>query len=599
MKTNWLKQNCEKIICLILSLMGTMGAGLLLFFDSGNDRYVLNSFVYILVFVAFLCLYVKVWGRLARGEKIFAICFSIFLSVILALGTTLDVFGEIDWSWKTPATISLLSFAIYPVTGAVIELINKVKLKNISDYSKKKLWWITYGIIFIGGILVLLAVFPGVYGYDAAYQMAEVLEDSVEMTVKYPLPFCYLLAGMVNLGKVLFGSYEIGLAMFSLLQLVFMTYVATKMVMYVLEKTRNIYFYAFSVLFFGAFPLYTVMTVSTTQDTIFAGVFSLLFLKLLEVVENKDFWKKKRNPIILAILVLLLCLMRMNGVYCAAVAVILMVIFGKGRRVALGVCFAIPICIYLIYANVILGALGIHGERTIQEMSSIPSQQLARVYTYNFEGLDEGDKEELDKYYAILDNFQYYEVNPSISDLMKAGINEDAVKNDPMGYLGLWAKLGLKDGENYIEAFLMNNLGMWYPNKNYKDTRMYHPYIEYEMTDAKYYHDYYIEIKRTSLFQLYDKVLQLLLVRNAWKAVPVVSTVFTTGSYFILVVFLTGLIIVRRNWKYLIPLCLVAGLYVTVILAPVMLLRYMFGIIVIAPILVALVFEQKRSSVVK
>ena len=118
-------------------------------------------------------------------------------------------------------------------------------------------------------------------------------------------------------------------------------------------------------------------------------------------------------------------------------------------------------------------------------MLSIPSQQLARVYNYNIDVFNEEEIEELNKSYSKLENFKYYTERQSISDLTKGVLNSDYVKNNLNKYIKLWLNIGLKDPKNYVEAFLLNNLGYWYPNKNYKDDRMYHPYIEYEMLDAK------------------------------------------------------------------------------------------------------------------
>lgn len=392
----------------------------------------------------------------------------------------------------------------------------------------------------------------------------------------------------------MFNSYQIGFAIYCFLQMLFLSFVSTKITIYSLKRTNNIYIYLFSVLLFSVFPLYTVMALSATQDSLFAGLFALVILNILDMFENKNYWKNFINPILLSILILFACMIRNNGFYTFLVSIPFIILFKKDKKWLTLLIFLIPLILYKIYSGPVYNLIGIQNTDTMGEMLSVPSQQLARVYNYNNTVFNNKDKTLLNKYYTDVDKFTEYIFRQSISDPIKGLINNNNVSNDLSGYISLWAKIGIKDPKNYTEAFLLNTLGYWYPNKNYSDLRMYHPYIEYDMMNAKFWNKKYIDIKRSSKFKAYDKLLYLTLVKNYWKKVPIISTIFTMGTYFIVFIFLIGIAILRKKWQYFIPLSIVLGLYITLFLSPVGLFRYCFPILMILPILLSLIISKNN-----
>ena len=445
------------------------------------------------------------------------------------------------------------------------------------------------------GFLVFLALYPGVYGYDAGAQTKMILYKDVNLTSHFSIPYSFVLTKLILLGKTLFGSYEAGFATYSFIQMLFMSYVATKITIYVVKITKNSYMYLACILLFSLCPLYTVMVISSAQDVFFSGFFALIIINVLNLIYDKNYYKSWYNPLSLVILILLLCLARNNGFYTILVALPFILIFNKNKKIITFIIFLIPLLMYKIYTGPIQHKMGVIKYDTMNEMMSIPSQQIARVYTYNKKSFSKNDIKNLNKYYFNLDNFKYYKINQLISDQSKGAINNDNVSNDLGGYIKFWWKLGIKNPENYVEGFLLNSLGFWFPNKNYHDYRMYHPYIEYKMMDGKFYDKRYLEIRRKSKFTLYEKLLNITLVENKWKRIPVISTFFTTGSYFVTILFLIGISIIKKRWSLFVPLSIILGLYVTLFLSPVCLFRYCFPIFIIMPIIISLILTSNTK----
>lgn len=589
----YIASNLKNIIPFVLSFISTLGINGLITITS--KQFTNNSFVYFIFFALFLFTFSKI-KILKKGYTIFSIIFSVFLSLVLIIGSQLEFYSEIIWSFATLIKIIALSVSIFPLNYLLLKYVDKFKIQKSDNINYKKIFVITFLIILFFNFLVFLALYPGEYGYDAGFQIMEILEKDVQITSHFSLLFSFILAKVVNLGKVLFGSYQVGFGIYCFLQMTFLSYVATKITVFCTKRIPNKIIYFINVLFFSFFPLYTLMSISAAQDSVFAGLFCLIILNVIELIENKDYWKNKLKPISLGILIFLLCLIRNNGFYCILISIPFIFLACKNKKVVVLLIFIIPLFAYKIYSGPVFNILGVTKTDTFREMLSIPSQQFARVYNYNLKVFSKEELKQLKKFYPQIDDFKYYTYRQSIADPTKSVLNNKYVKSNLKDYISLWTSNGVKDPENYVEAFLLNSLGFWYPNKNYNDDRMYHPYIEIEMMDAAKWNPRYVQIKRESKFPIYEKILNITIGKNAWKRIPIISTIFTTGTYFIIFIFLFLLTILRRNFKYMLPISIILGLYATLFLSPVALFRYCFPIIMVSPLMINLILYQKKND---
>lgn len=589
----YIASNLKNIIPFVLSFISTLGINGLITITS--EQVTNNSFVYFIFFALFLFTFSKI-KIFKKGYTIFSIIFSVFLSLVLIIGSQLEFYSEIIWSFATLIKIIALSVSIFPLNYLLLKYVDKFKIQKSDNINYKKIFVITFLIILFFNFLVFLALYPGEYGYDAGFQIMEILEKDVQITSHFSLLFSFILAKVVNLGKVLFGSYQAGFGIYCFLQMTFLSYVATKITVFCVKRIPNKIIYFINVLFFSFFPLYTLMSISAAQDSVFAGLFCLIILNVIELIENKDYWKNKLKPISLGILIFLLCLIRNNGFYCILISIPFIFLACKNKKVVVLLIFIIPLFAYKIYSGPVFNILGVTKTDTFREMLSIPSQQFARVYNYNLKVFSKEELKQLKKFYPRIEDFKYYTYRQSIADPTKSVLNNKYVKSNLKDYISLWTSNGVKDPENYVEAFLLNSLGFWYPNKNYNDDRMYHPYIEIEMMDAAKWNPRYVQIKRESKFPIYEKILNITIGKNAWKRIPVISTIFTTGTYFIIFIFLFLLTILRRNFKYMLPISIILGLYATLFLSPVALFRYCFPIIMVSPLMINLILYQKKND---
>lgn len=431
----YIASNLKNIIPFVLSFISTLGINGLITITS--EQVTNNSFVYFIFFALFLFTFSKI-KILKKGYTVFSIIFSVFLSLVLIIGSQLEFYSEIIWSFATLIKIIALSVSIFPLNYLLLKYVDKFKIQKSDNINYKKIFVITFLIILFFNFLVFLALYPGEYGYDAGFQIMEILEKDVQITSHFSLLFSFILAKVVNLGKVLFGSYQVGFGIYCFLQMTFLSYVATKITVFCVKRIPNKIIYFINVLFFSFFPLYTLMSISAAQDSVFAGLFCLIILNVIELIENKDYWKNKLKPISLGILIFLLCLIRNNGFYCILISIPFIFLACKNKKVVVLLIFIIPLFAYKIYSGPVFNILGVTKTDTFREMLSIPSQQFARVYNYNLKVFSKEELKQLKKFYPQIDDFKYYTYRQSIADPTKSVLNNKYVKSNLKDYISLW-----------------------------------------------------------------------------------------------------------------------------------------------------------------
>ena len=590
------KNNVKKILNLLFAILSV--GGIAYYLIIGSTGYRANNLIYI----PFLYIYYKLYVKINYKEKkfVYSTILSVITSTIMILGVQLERCNDIFWTLSTLVKIVMLMFAFIPIYNNLISLLDRISNRPVSSELElsKKNKLIIFGTLLFFGILGFLALYPGLYGYDAGYEIMQMQYEDVTITTHFSVIYSYFLYWFVNLGNTIFNSYTIGFAMYSFVQMFIMTFVAAKICIFVHKVSHNKKLLILSTIFFCVFPLHIIMMVSAAQDTLFCGLIALVLIEIYNLaMDTENFWHKIINPIKFVILALLLCVVRNNGLYILLVPAVLTIFFVKKYKFRSIALYAIAIALFFVYKGPILKKMNVVEVDTIREMSSVPCQQIARSYIYKNEVYSEDEKALIEKVFAYRQGelFEYYTVNQSISDSVKATMNETFVKENSSEVIKLYVDNLIEDSENYVEGFLFNSLGFWYPDKTYPDYRIYHPYIEYDMLEAKTYNERYIEIERNSKIPLYDKALNLIVGKNYWNNIPVVSSIFTCGTYFLLLVFAFFYVIYKKKIRLLYVLSLLFAYYLTLLLSPVCIFRYCYALVLCAPIIIAALISKDEQ----
>lgn len=589
----WLSDKGKRI--LISALWGYLAlTGVVKYIKIGiADKNFSNNFVYFSLYFMITALIFLSVQYIERKRAIYSACLAFFLAVILIVGAQIEYLEAIVWTAGTAVKILLLVSFLFPICILLFYGVTEYEQKELEwkTFFWKK-WKIFFIIVLFWGI-AYLALFPGIYDYDSIAQTLQFLVTG-NISAHHPVIHSFLLSAFLEIGKIVFNSYEIGLGIYSLLQLLFLAYVAMQISWRLLKKNHKRLF-VFSMLFYALFPVHYIMAVWATKDVIFTALFVLVSLSLIDMIDSTSgFWEKKGNLIRFVIITVLMCAFRNNGVYALFFVIPVCFFCFKEKRGRVILLLVVSIGIYFGYQNVLLPAAGVEAGN-MREMMSVPCQQLAKVYVENPSVYTEEEKQTL---FELIPekNIMDYQYRPMIADATKNYFNSDAFQREPGKYVRLYINIGLKSPRKYIEAFLQNSCGFWYPNKSYPDERMYHPYMEFDMADPNLFGGDYIYLERYSLFPQYESALRRVIVDTEWENLPLISSFFVPGSYFVVLVFAVAVSFFKKNYKQLLILGFWAGLWCTLLISPVALIRYAYPVIFCLPLLMCFVFENRQES---
>lgn len=170
--------------------------------------------------------------------NVFILTYSIILSLVIVFGTQLEYNGEIFFNLKIffeIICVGIDSFTILQFLNAALQKYTE-KRKNIKENRLKIAGFCS---IFITSLLVFLAVYPGIFGYDAIYELQSGLILG-RMNEHYSVIFVHLLSRIFSIGIHISGGYQLGCAIFIIMQLIFMTYVSNKICYKIYEFTKDI-----------------------------------------------------------------------------------------------------------------------------------------------------------------------------------------------------------------------------------------------------------------------------------------------------------------------------------------------------------------------
>ena len=525
-----------------------------------------------------------------------SVLFAVIAGMLTALGYQLDTTGMV--SYRDLLITSLVLTPLYLLAfGLVASWFGGCRHGKIESKSRPLLFGCV-GVICLSWFVWYLVLFPGVYGYDGAFCLLEWIDDDAELTSRWSIPFTWLYSSVIVAGRNATGSYTTGFAVYSFLQMAFLIYCCARVIGAVMHRSKVAGPIA-TTLFFALNPLFPILAVSSSQDALFTGFFALIVVHVVELLDDTDAFRSSRiKLVLLAVVVLLFCLVRNNGLYALVVALPFLVLLTRGKAILklIGCTFCIPMVVALLIQGPVYDAMGVSKTTTLQEMMSVPVMQLSRTYTYEGSSLSNQDKTEILSYIP-LEGMQWYEASPELSDAMKAVLDVERIQSDPVAFVALYMRIGVAYPRDYFEAAALGSLGLWYPAKSYPDARMYHPYIESECFDARQYNPKYIDIPSMSFFPSLEAAVNELFGGSQniesrggekFSSVPVLSLLLKSGTYFLATLAAVAFFIRNKMWNELAVLALFGGVGFTVLLGPVVLFRYIAPMMFAFPLVVSL-----------
>lgn len=449
------------------------------------------------------------------------------------------------------------------------------------------------GMILLCWLPVFLAYYPSVFAYDAEGQLYQVI--SHDYSTHHPLLHTLFLGAFFRLGGWL-GSYSAGMAVHSVVQMLLMAAVFSYTLLILYKEGVKRSLRLLLLVFYALFPTNSVLALSTTKDVLFAALVLCYVLELYRLCRRKtDTAEKKETrrqkffcalPLVLIGVTMLL--FRNNALYALlASAPFAAAILKKVRRSERKRYLWSTLCTLVLFAAAAIGLKALLGAQSgsPREMLSVPLQQIARTRVYHEEEIEPQMRTELDRYLSSEWVITAYQ--PHLADPVK---NRTVIHDQPLGLIRCWLQLGVQFPQTYMDAFLDNSVGLWFL-EDVSHAEIYGKGTEsgfgYLSTDNRAM-PAGCEIIEDSKLPGLRRAMEEIVSENRYQELPVVSVVFAPAFYWWLLVLYAADAVYRRRWERLVPVSFLTAYYLTLLLSPAVLVRYMYPLMISVPPLLLL-----------
>lgn len=546
-------------------------------------------------------------GKENRSQLIAGI-FSLFFAAAILFGERLDSVENVD---VKDGKLWLLMLALTVIFSGLVQLLWRLfdilqaksmpaeksapnKITFVFEWAERHAGLLSFFFLLLCWLPVFLAVYPGFFVYDAQDEYVQVATRT--FSTHHPLVHVLLLGGMICGVHKLTNSYNIGIACYTVLQMVLIAGGFSFMFWYLREKKVPCAVRLVGLAYLGLFPTVVMFTLCSAKDGLFTLALLFLLICLLEMGRQESFFASKGWQLLFVLSGTAMMLLRNNGFYAFLVMIPFLLFLQKKRRKQV---FLLTVCALSGCLLVNSGLKTVFHARSgeYQEILTVPIQQMARTYKYAPEVFTREDREIL---YEVLSEETLALYTPRLSDPVKYRFDNEAFAKDKAKYAGLWLRVGMKKPLIYLNAWWMTSYGFWYPNtviNVYKGNTVF----TFTYEDSSYF-GYEVEQPgvRESKIPWINEVYRKLSL-EVWKEkVPVVSWLFSPGTMFWLyAVFFTWLLNNRR-YEMMYPFLLIFLLWLTVLLGPTYLPRYVLFLWYGLPLFLGMaVMEPQEAFVVK
>ena len=445
------------------------------------------------------------------------------------------------------------------------------------------------GLCFLSFILCwlpsFLAVYPGFFLYDACDEFWQI--DTGIYSTHHPLLHVLLLGITVKAVHYLTGSFNYGIALYIIVQMCVIAACFTCMLSWMRKKEVGKTARKLSFLFLALFPVNVMFVLCTVKDTLFATglLMVILIMKWLDPVGNQgrempSWLSGKKGQIALAGAFVITLLFRNNMLYATVVYLLLLLVFigvkGK-RKERIKQCKRLVLfflSVFIIFFGISKGmAVSLHATKGgAQEMLTVPIQQIARCYNTNPDMYSDREKEKL---FTYIPEEAIKRYTPNLSDPVKISFESDVYRNDSMGFWKLWVKGFLHNPIGYLNAWCMTSYGFWYPDAVI-DVYQGHSVFTHNYEKSSYF-GFETELPgvRESKLPLLEKMYYVISLEGTVQRRPVLSWLFSMGFLTFVYVICFDVMAVRRQWNKLLVHMLPVLVWMTFLLGPTFLPRYM------------------------
>lgn len=585
---------------LVISLISTYS----IIYVTGNinNKYSLSSFLFIIIYILIVKLYKS---NLTSKEKLFPIITGLILGITQVCGYNLYNIGTVGFRHlNTYLSLIGLSVLYYSLTCLIINNLEMIKDKILMCKIKfldkklfnKKVVIKCMILILLAWLPVLLAFYPGNYAFDSPGEFLDYFNKNY--VSGNPPAHGFLLGSIMNIGHVVFKSYNTGILLYSILQMLILSFTMGCVINFLVKRKCPNIINFIVLLLFMFLPTHSIMAITTTKDILFSCAVTLFFIKFYSFYFEKHKYHYIRNIIeiiLIIVLIMLIFILRPNGVYGYVFMMLFVIIPLRKKWKSLLVINILVFTMYYNYNNFLDKYAYINPADPLDCFNAIftvPYQQLARTYPKT----DEETKEILDEFVPKDENGKswWLSYSPRRADGVFIHSNNRYLNTNKKKFFEIYLKTGLKHPTMYLDAFLDNSIGYWYIADSLPDKTTIRPYIEFNNQDVFNItnNEVKLDSKIPSLYEYYYR----LVVDGEFQKNPLLSILMSTAVINLVFIIAMAYMICKKNFKKIWSLSLFVGLMGTNLLGPTCILRYMYYLYICLPVIIYIAFSKNDKK---
>lgn len=326
-------------------------------------------------------------------------------------------------------------------------------------------------VVFFGvfGILAVIYLshlffysYPGVVTNDAVTTIKQILTGEYDNI----MPFWHTLTVELffRLGMALFGEINRAIAFYHVVQCLFLAACFAYAILTLYQIGIPHILLGVVLAGYGILPYHIAYSATMWKDVLFGAAALLMVTALLRIIKNVG-QKKIWNTVVFIIGSVGLALWRTNGLFAFGSLFLVMVLFLRKKYKRLLTIMSIIFVVCWVLTSPLLTALNIPDTDFVEALA-IPFQQVSRVIASDLP-LTDADNQMLSEVFDM--DLVRAKYNPNIVDPIKFASMRSKIPlmEDPLAYISLWLKLGLKYPGTYLEAWVEETKGYWNAGYDY------------------------------------------------------------------------------------------------------------------------------------
>lgn len=472
----------------------------------------------------------------------------------------------------------LISVPIYIFIYLIFNILEHIKIKNNQNYNNINLIYIiTFLGIFISGLIFLITYYPG----SGMTDTFDILTTPIGVAHKHPLFYNLAITVPYRVFNQLFNNMNLSFFLVGLLQLIFIDLVITFMIGWLYKTIKSKIATIILMVYFIFNPIIVNYNTAIVKDSIFSVMLLLMIPIIYSIIISKGNWmKSKKNILMMTIDLLLVTLVRNNGLLVVLfVLIMLCLTYPKNFK-----CFGIILLIVIII-NKSVGFIPGIKDSLFQEKVGVPIQQLAYVI-YTNGSIKENDKEYLSNVFEI-DAFKE-KYHPYYVDMIKwdNNFNREYLNKTSSKFLKVWFNTLPNNFEAYVKSYLLTTYGSWAPDNFENLQSRFLGFSDFEISNFTDFKD--IEHQR-----IWPSTIQ-----NTLESFYYNTTKYLSAGICIWITIIIGLFLIyKRNYSHLLLITPIVAIWGTLMIATPLstAFRYMVPFIYVMPFVLFIVLNLNKK----